>query len=630
MIKMKTKPSTNITRKFSQQIISIFASCIVMMSLPAVCHADTTIAVDKRLTQFNASNGQVFSYQEFIDHFKVPSLSFAVVDNYEIVHSQQLGRKDHTLGALADNQVNENTAFSTASIAKPVTATIVAMLAEQKKLDLDEPVSKYLKRWQLPASEFTKTRPITFRDLLTHTAGTSQGGFADFQLGDDLPTLIDSLNGVKVPRYNSPISVMFTPGSDWEYSGGGYVILQVAIEDITGKSLAELAQKMLFEPLGMNNSTMYQHGQPQFLTNVAKAHNVDLSISADGIVICPQVAPSGLWSTPNDMALFMIDVQRALNGHNSKVISKWVAKQTTKVHTLAKVGGWAAGWMRAHANGNIDWFSHGGSNTGTGGQVMSSMQDGKGIMVFINASTPTRNPATEALIDNIIGQMGWAQEHSSVAAQIPSTITDALVGRYLSPFNQIVEIEQIDEQLIYSNPLAMGGSSFTGPLHYQGDKKFALNEHANLISIETNPKDKAQYLTFSRANTDLKDFNMRKLTASERLPFEVAATGTAEQTKQAYISWQMAYPQSALLSRYAMNDAGYLKIAKGKLKAARNIFVAYTHLHPNDSNAFDSLAEAYMLMGNKTLAILNYEKSLELDSKNLNAKAMINKIRNDM
>jgi CubicO group peptidase (beta-lactamase class C family) len=202
-----------------------------------------------------------------------------------------------------------------------VTGTIAVMLAEKGVIDLDLPVSQYLKSWVLPASPLTKNKAITIRHLLTHTAGMTQGGFADFYLGDDIPTLIESLNGQKLPRYNKPISVKFEPETDWDYSGGGYVIAQVAIEDVTGKTLAQLAEEMLFKPLGMSHSTMYQHGHPKFLNNVAKVHDSEQKVIGTGLPICPQIAPSGMWSTALDMAKFVIEYQKALAG--LKPSRKW-------------------------------------------------------------------------------------------------------------------------------------------------------------------------------------------------------------------------------------------------------------------------------------------------------------------
>lgn len=577
---------------------------------------------EQLLSQFVTPNQHKLTYDDFLKHFKVPGLSFAVVDNYQVVYNHTAGLKE----TGTQNKIDSNTAFSTASISKPVTATIVAMLAEQGKLEIDAPVSRYLKRWSMPTSQFTQNKAITFRHLLTHTAGTSQGGFADFNLGDDIPTPIESLNGIKLPRYNTPISMMFTPESDWEYSGGGYVIAQIAIEDITGKSLQQLAEDMIFKPLNMQHTTMFQNGHPKFLSNVAKAHDGNQQVIKDGIIICPQIAPSGMWSTAIDMAKFTIEYQKALAGKPTKVISKWVAEETTKVHSLKKVGGWSAGWMRMEAQGNLDWFSHGGSNTGTGGHIMSTMQGGKGIMVFINALTPQRNPAINALVDNIISAMNWNQTLDSHQSIPDKNLITKMQGRYLSPFDQIITIKKQDDKLIYNNPLQIGGTSFQGEMVYQGEGKFALENNSNLLGLENSPQDKQTYLTLYRAGTTLKDFAMRKLADDEVLPFEVAESQSKQKTIEAYKTWQIQKPQSQMLSPNSLNRAGYTALMLKKFDTAINYFSVYTVLYPQDANAFDSLAEAYMAKGDTQLAITYYKKSLSLNSQNTNAVDMLKKL----
>lgn len=587
-----------------------------------------------KLSTFIAPDGNSYDYQAFIDNFKIPGMSFAVVDNFEVVYAHHVGLKQ----AGTTNKIDSNTAFSTASIAKPVTATIAAMLAEKGKLDLDAPIAKYLERWQVPSSDFTKNSPITTRQLLAHTAGMSQGGFADFHLGDDIPTPIESLNGEKLPRYKQPIRSLFTPDTNWQYSGGGYVIVQIVLEDITGKPLQQLAQEMIFTPLNMQHTTMFQNGSDQFLTNVAKVHDANQQVIRDGIPICPQIAPSGLWSTPSDMAKFMIEYQRALAGQETNVVSPWVAQQTTKLHTLKAVGGWAAGWMRFEARGNIDWFSHGGSNTGTGGHVMASMQGGKGIMVFMNATTEHRNPAIEALIENIVSALEWHQE-LPFTTLIPAQHRDQMIGRYLSELDQIITIREQGNKLVYTDPMRMGGVSYQAELQYagidNGRATFSLNENANQISLGVHPDSKQHYLVLSRKggssqDIELQEFSMRKLPENERLPSEVAQEEGLEKAKAAYITWKAQHPTSSLVSASAINNAGYAALAKEEINTALNFFHVYTHLYPQDANAYDSLAEAQALNGDIKKAIINYQRSLALNPNNENAKKMIHKMQNKL
>ncbi|WP_444996957.1 serine hydrolase [Aliikangiella sp. IMCC44359] len=582
-----------------------------------------TSATKNKLSKVTLDNGEKHSYDQLLEKYQLTGLSLAVINDYQIVYTHTAGFKE--FGQV--DKIDINTAFSTASISKAVTGTIAAMLAEKGALDLDKPVSDYLKRWKIPSSPYNQHSPITLRHLLTHTAGTSQSGFADFYLGDDIPTLIESLNGVKLPRYKHPISINFKPNTDWDYSGGGYVIAQVAIEDITGKSLAQLAEEMIFTPLKMPNTTMYQHGHSKFLTNVAKVHDGQQKVIGTGIPICPQIAPSGMWSNSVDMAKFIIDYQKALAGKKSKVISPWVAKETTKVHTIKKIGGWGAGWMRFEATGNLDWFSHGGSNTGTGGHVMGTMEGGKGIIVMINAPTQQRIPAIKAIINSIIKTLNWEQTLTASQQKVPTSIYNNITGRYLSPFETIVTIEQVKDKLIYHDPIQAWDTNLVRELVYMGDNKFALNNFSNQLSIQTNPEDKQQYLTFYRQKTQLKNYAMRKLSTSELLPFEVAKKADLKSTLNAYRQWIKKYPDSKLSSAQSLNNAGYQALQLKDYQTALNLFNVAVQLHPNNANAFDSLAEASMITGNNQLAKKYYKKSLAINPENKNAKEMLIKLK---
>ncbi|NVJ70848.1 MAG: beta-lactamase family protein [Alphaproteobacteria bacterium] len=433
-----------------------------------------------------------------LEQNKLPGLSVAVVDDYELVYEQAFGVKEYG----KPEAVDRHTAFSAASISKAVTGLLAVMLAEEGALDLDAPVSQYLKRWQLPENGFTKNTPITLGHLLTHTAGTSQSGFADFFEGDDVPTLVESLNGIKLPRHKEPIKVMWEPGTRFQYSGGGYVIAQVAIEDETGKSLAALAEEMIFTPLGMKDTTMYQYGHPKFLKNVAKAHKLDRTLEGPGgVAVYPQTAASGLWTTPGDMAKLVLEIQKALAGRKTSVISKRVAVASTRVQTLKKAGGWSLGWMRYYAEGNLDWFAHSGYNSGIGGQVMATMQDGRAILVFGNGVHRSRVPSINAVVADVIKSRGWGQALPEATEQPSDALLQSMVGWYenlnqgfFSPFGRKVMIYQKDGQLLLDNS---GGKYPPRKMVYNGNGRFVLDQFVN-AQVGLSQTSEGSFLTFFR------------------------------------------------------------------------------------------------------------------------------------
>lgn len=170
------------------------------------------------------------------------------------------GQAEQTYFASHGRAVDGNSLFQIASISKWVTAWGVMALAEQGLIDLDAPVSRYLSRWQLPASSFNN-EDVTVRRLLSHTAGLTDGlGFLGFEEGQPLPTIEEELTQPRdvMPGANGIVQVGAEPGSTWRYSGGGFLILQLLIEDVTQEPFNDYMQRAVLQPLGMMGSTFLE------------------------------------------------------------------------------------------------------------------------------------------------------------------------------------------------------------------------------------------------------------------------------------------------------------------------------------------------------------------------------------
>jgi CubicO group peptidase (beta-lactamase class C family) len=123
--------------------------------------------------------------------------------------------------------VDRNSVFQVSSLSKWVSAFGIMKLVEDGRLDLDAPVNKILKRWQLPPGSFNNDE-VTVRRLLSHTAGLTDGlGYSGFEAGRPVQSLEHSLT--KAADADKGISgevhVGIQPGSEFKYSGGGYTIL---------------------------------------------------------------------------------------------------------------------------------------------------------------------------------------------------------------------------------------------------------------------------------------------------------------------------------------------------------------------------------------------------------------------
>jgi CubicO group peptidase (beta-lactamase class C family) len=446
-----------------------------------------------------------------LEKYKLAGFSLVVFENYEIVYSKQFGVK--SVGS--QEKIDKNTAFSTASISKPITALLCFMLEEKGLINLDDPIDGYLKRWHLPKSKFTENNSPTWRQFLNHTAGTNQGGFADYYEGDTIPTIKQSLLG-QIPRYDKEIEFLFTPGTGWEYSGGGYVIVQMALEDTFNKPIAELAAAYIFSPLGLKNTTMTQPNEKGFPTNVALVHDENEKVIRTGLPITPQVGPSGMWSTPTDLAKISIEIQNALRNKNNKVISHDVAKKVTAVTALKNaVGGWSYGWQKSFGYNNYDWFSCNGSNTGVGGNILATMTDGNGMVYLANGEKPNRFPVMNNTRNKILAVMNWNKASNDDIQEIPLSLKEKLIGTYDDfLYGQKMETKIIEKnnRLYVESPIL---EHFKGKndneLVYLKNGLFKIIDYPNLLKFDfSDGKINSVTLIRDNMNTKIQLINNKK------------------------------------------------------------------------------------------------------------------------
>jgi CubicO group peptidase (beta-lactamase class C family) len=184
---------------------------------------------------------------EMLADARVPGAAVAVIHDAEVIAMRGYGFSDLERG----ERVTARTGFNIGSISKTVAAWGVMTLVEDGKLDLDLPVERYLTRWRIPDSEFG-TDGVTLRRLLSHTAGLSLHGYPGFDPERPRPTIEESLSGET--NGSGDVRVILEPGTVWRYSGGGYTLAQLVVEEVTGESFADYLRKAVITPLGMQHS----------------------------------------------------------------------------------------------------------------------------------------------------------------------------------------------------------------------------------------------------------------------------------------------------------------------------------------------------------------------------------------
>jgi CubicO group peptidase (beta-lactamase class C family) len=325
----------------------------------------------------------------------VPGVSVAVFRDYEVVWAEGFGWAD----VAADRPVTTETLFQAASISKPVAAMATLRLVEDGVLELDGDVNQRLVSWQVPGNEFTDPldeprRPVTLRNLLSHTAGMTVSGFPGYNRSEEMPSTIEVLDGA---GNTAPIRVDIPPGTTRRYSGGGYTVTQLLMSDVTGKDFAELMAEMVLEPVGMVHSTFEQPLPEALHDRAATAHEADGTPVDGSWHVYPEQAAAGMWTTPTDLARFAIAVQRGLAGDGAPVLS---ADMTREMVTAPVEEGYGLGLSLGEAR-----FGHGGGNRGFKCSLTAFYEGGNGAVVMTNSDGGWMLGAE--VMAHLFGHYGW-------------------------------------------------------------------------------------------------------------------------------------------------------------------------------------------------------------------------------
>lgn len=255
-----------------------------------------------------------FNISERLDELGIPGLSVAFAANGEIEWARAYGDADKS----QNRRMTTDTYLLAGSISKPVAAIRALQLVEDGVFDLDENINTYLTSWQLPDNEFTLTEKVTLRRILTHTAGLTVWGFPGYDEGDEIPSVVDVLDG---KGNTDPVRVFQEPGKEWMYSGGGYTMMQLAISDTVSSNFQQSLKKNVLDKMGMFGST-FENPLPDTLRGkAATGYRFDGSEVEGKWPIYPEMAAAGLWTTPSELIQYGIEIQKIRQSGTDGVLS---------------------------------------------------------------------------------------------------------------------------------------------------------------------------------------------------------------------------------------------------------------------------------------------------------------------
>lgn len=314
---------------------------------------------------------------EYTRKSNVPGIAVAVIDNGKIKWIQCIGYAD----VASKKPVTSQTVFNVGSVSKVVTAWGFMQLTEKGLVNLDTPVNQYLNRWKLPQSSFDNSK-VTLRRILSHTAGLSVHGYGGSEQGTKLLSLEKSLSG-ETKRNKESVSVIMEPGTKWKYSGGGYTLAQLILEETSKTQFAYYMKKNIFKPLGLNHSN-YEWTE-EMMANSATAYDT-LRNPIKNRIFTEQAA-AGLQTTISDLAHFAeLSITADPQKLNKVLRPETIRLMEQLIQTTSNDGQNGLGY-RFFNWGGIQTIGHTGENDGWCASMFLHMSTQSGLIILCNGSS---------------------------------------------------------------------------------------------------------------------------------------------------------------------------------------------------------------------------------------------------
>ncbi|WP_449397827.1 serine hydrolase domain-containing protein [Chryseobacterium wanjuense] len=318
--------------------------------------------------------------QELTATNNVPGVAIALIKDGNISWIQSIGYAD----VASKKRVTPQTIFNVGSVSKVVSAWGFMQLIEKGELSLDSPVDDALSGWHLPESPFDKSK-VTLKRILSHTAGLSVHGYAGSEQGTTLLSLEESLNG-KTKRNGETVHLISEPGTKWDYSGGGFTLAQLLLEQKTKLNFALYMKENVFLPLGMKN-TSYEWTEPM-MANSATAYD-DKGTPIKNRIFTEKAA-AGLQTTIEDLAHFAkLSITPEVQQLNGVLSPETIYLMEKPILPSSKDGESGLGYRFMNYE-DFRTVGHTGENIGWSAAMFLHLPTKSGIVVLCNGSNGDR------------------------------------------------------------------------------------------------------------------------------------------------------------------------------------------------------------------------------------------------
>jgi len=391
-----------------------------------------------RAVYLKGLNPEKLSIYDRMQFYRVPGVSLAVMDNFALEWAKGYGMRSIATVEAVDTK----TIFQGGALSQVLAALVTLKLVDEKLISLDEDVNHYLKSWKIPSYSVNRGRPVTVRDLLTHSAGFYEIEFQGYQPNQPLPSLVDIILG-RSPALNPRIYPVYQPGSQRVYSEAGMVILQLLLEDVSGQEFSQLAEEKILQPFQLKMTTLRSPLPASLADNVARGYDRQGQPLAEGWKIFPEKAAAGMWTNPSDLILLSLKLIQIARGEEPGLISPQLIREMfVPWHGLQAMA------FLVEGEGDDLHFYLEGHNPGYSALMVVYPSRGQGVAVMANSDNSLY--LNEEIVRAVASNYDWPhfQPQEKTPYRLPGEIYQEYVGRYEVNPNYYLDVQHQDYYLI--------------------------------------------------------------------------------------------------------------------------------------------------------------------------------------
>lgn len=414
IVKVETNAFSTVNIVGSMKHLNVLVGVVLLVSFQS--HAQDQWWNELRPKVVVDDSSFTRTLKEAMSESSVHGVAIATTESGQIKSSEVFFNSEDGLSAPAEGIEHR---MQAGSISKTVAALGLLVLVEKSDaISLDDPVNKHLKSWKV--SETLFNQPITIRQLLSHTAGLNAHGFPGYKSIKKAASLKEVLSGDGNTEAIVPI---FPPDSIWKYSGGGYEVLQMMLEDVTGMTFAEYLQKEVLTPLKMTNST-YELLTEEACPTCAFAYTEKGKRYKAGWYQYPESAAAGLWTTAEDLSTFFIHLGKIYEGETGVISSEMLKEMITPVKNNYGFG------LFIEERDNGFYIGHSGKNMGFTNEALFNLKTQNGVVVLTDSDMGFG--VIREIENSVPGEDKWLQGEQIVIHKIE--VSDESQEKYIGKY----------------------------------------------------------------------------------------------------------------------------------------------------------------------------------------------------